>query len=978
MSRINREHDRKGRAPRLLLLAPVALSLLTPPTFAPSARADAPAARAAVDGAPAPDAPLSPAPGLHQTTLPNGMRVWVRPHKMPPGKVTIWMRVGTGSLDEEDDERGLAHFVEHMAFNGTKHFPPGKLVKYFESIGAQFGADQNAFTSFDQTTYQLSLPDVRPATVDKGLLWMADVAARMTFDRREIDEERAVILAELRARKGPDQRLLEKQLPLMFPGSRLAARLPKGDEAVIAAVDRARFVAFARARYRPERTTLLVVGDVEPQAIASRIAAAFRDFRAVGPAAAARTSGVKALAGSRVFVDADPDLPVASVSISSARPLEPVRTVKDHRARLVDRLAATILDRRLAALVEAGAPFRAATTAIQPLVADVALAQVEARGAPERWSDTLKVLATELKRLRAGGFSAGEIEEARKALLARAEEKARREPTLDARVVAAGLHAALAEGRVPLGAEQELGLARALLPAVTAAEIAAAVERAFPPQARFTSVLLPGKAGKAGNGPGAEAQTPLPTTAAVEAALAAAEAAPLVARAGAARIERLLEREPAPGAIVEQAEDRALGVTSATLSNGVRLHARTMTDKKDAVEVQITLAGGALRETAETRGLAQLAGAAAAQPGTRRYTSTQLRDHLSATSVKVGGGAAPDALTFTVRGMPHEIEEGLRVAHLWLLEAKLEPSASARWRERVREAEHRRNGSVEAQVTEAIGPLLAGRDPRTAPVTTAQTRRLTDAAAQAWLDGQLRGAPIEVAIVGDLPKARALALGLKYFGSLPARAPVARAHAEARKIAAPRGPFVERLEVETVTPRAVVALGYRGPELGNVPDRRALLVAANVLQSRLIADLREKRRLTYGAQAALRESTFLVGGGALMAALTVDPAKAEEAARLARGIVEALAASGPTPAELDAAKRQLRNHTENRQREPDYWAAVLARLAFEGRTLDESRDKIATIEALTPEEIRKVLGRYVGEAGRFEIVARPRGAVATP
>ena len=142
------------------------------------------------------DAPLPTDPAIRIGTLANGVTYWVRPHATPPGKITLWMRVGTGSLNEEDGQEGLAHYLEHMAFKGTEHFPAGELISYFESIGLRFGQHQNAFTGFDQTTYTLSLPDTRPETLDKGLLYLADIASRMRLAAEDVDKERSVILEE--------------------------------------------------------------------------------------------------------------------------------------------------------------------------------------------------------------------------------------------------------------------------------------------------------------------------------------------------------------------------------------------------------------------------------------------------------------------------------------------------------------------------------------------------------------------------------------------------------------------------------------------------------------------------------------------------------------------------------------------------------------------------------------------------------------
>src|SRR4051812_16422058 len=190
------------------------------------------------------NAPLPADPNIKIGRLPNGMYYWIRAHKTPPGKIGMWLHVNSGSINEEDSQRGLAHFLEHMAFNGSDNFPAGTLVKYFESIGLRFGQHQNAFTSFDQTTYIISLPDTKKETVGKGMQCLSDFGCRMSLQQAEIDKERGVILEEMRARKGAQQRIIDKLLPILAPGSRLAERMPIGKEEVIKGADRQRFADY--------------------------------------------------------------------------------------------------------------------------------------------------------------------------------------------------------------------------------------------------------------------------------------------------------------------------------------------------------------------------------------------------------------------------------------------------------------------------------------------------------------------------------------------------------------------------------------------------------------------------------------------------------------------------------------------------------------------------------------------------------------
>ena len=197
--------------------------------------------------------------------LSNGVTWLYRQHDNPPGKMALMIHIDTGSLNETEEQRGLAHFIEHMAFNGSENFAPGALIPYFESIGMEFGRDLNAFTSFDQTVYKLDLPDTQPETVDKALMVLSDYAFRLLLPAEEVDKERGVILSELRAGMSAQQRIRDQLFEKLFVNTRIGQRLPIGLEKVISGAPRALLEEYYRTWYRPERTVLMIVGDAAPE-----------------------------------------------------------------------------------------------------------------------------------------------------------------------------------------------------------------------------------------------------------------------------------------------------------------------------------------------------------------------------------------------------------------------------------------------------------------------------------------------------------------------------------------------------------------------------------------------------------------------------------------------------------------------------------------------------------------------------------------
>src|SRR6266850_6605993 len=225
------------------------------------------------------DAPLSQTvpvdPLITVGTLPNGLRYYVRANRQPQARAELRLVVNAGSVLEDEDQRGLAHFVEHMSFNGTLHFPKLDVVNFMQSLGMRFGAHVNANTSFDETVYQLQIPTDNPAVIDRALLALEDWAHNVTFDPTEIDKERGVILEEWRLGLGAGERISNKQFPLLLKGSRYAERLPIGNPDIIRNANPDRLKEFYADWYRPDLMAVVVVGDFDKAAIEAQIKAHF-------------------------------------------------------------------------------------------------------------------------------------------------------------------------------------------------------------------------------------------------------------------------------------------------------------------------------------------------------------------------------------------------------------------------------------------------------------------------------------------------------------------------------------------------------------------------------------------------------------------------------------------------------------------------------------------------------------------------------
>ena len=351
---------------------------------------------------------------VHTATLPNGLKYFVRQNSRPAKRVLLRLAVKTGSLYENDDQLGLAHLIEHMAFNGTTHFKPGELVSYFESIGSRLGPHVNAYTGFEETVYMFDVPADKPEVVEKALTALADFAGGLSLTQEEVDKERGVVIEEWRGGLGAGSRVRDKQFPILFYHSRYADRLPIGKPDVIRNAPVARLRALYDTWYRPDRMAVIAVGDIDPTRIERTITSTFSPLAPRAPAAALPDHTVPLHKDALVSVVTDPELTRSSVSIERKRPREGEQRVADYRRDLVQRMVERMMDERLSELArKPDAKFLSAGVGGGSLSRDVATFSMSASVQDGKLEDGIGALATEAKRVREFGFGASEMDRAK-------------------------------------------------------------------------------------------------------------------------------------------------------------------------------------------------------------------------------------------------------------------------------------------------------------------------------------------------------------------------------------------------------------------------------------------------------------------------------------------------------------------------------------------------------------------------------------
>ena len=357
-------------------------------------------------------------PNVKIGKLPNGLTYYIRQNRHPGNKVELRLVVNAGSILERDDQQGLAHFVEHMAFNGSKNFQKNELVSYLQSIGVDFGADLNASTNFDETVYRLSIPTDKPNALDKGFLILKDWASGLTFEEAEINKERGVVLEELRLGQGPDQRMRDRFFPQLYYGSPYAKRLPLGQKQILETFSRQSLVDFYEEWYRPDLMAVIAVGDLDAAAIETKIKTEFGKIKARRAVKPRPKIQIPDHQETFVAVETDKEAQITLAQIYYKKPLEKIITRADYRQNLLKSLFDSMLNDRLGELTQLPAPpFVLGGANFGRFTRNKACYFMFGASSPENIKQTISTLILENRRVKQFGFTESEFERHKTAFL---------------------------------------------------------------------------------------------------------------------------------------------------------------------------------------------------------------------------------------------------------------------------------------------------------------------------------------------------------------------------------------------------------------------------------------------------------------------------------------------------------------------------------------------------------------------------------
>ncbi|MEE4315574.1 MAG: insulinase family protein [Erythrobacter sp.] len=890
--------------------------------------------------------------------LDNGMRYIVRSNATPPEQGLVQLWVDFGSAAEREDEQGYAHFIEHMAFNGTTNVPEGEMVRLLEREGLAFGADTNASTGFDNTHYRLDLPRNDMDLLDTALMLMRETASEITFDDGAVDREKGIILSERRVRDTYQLRNLIDNLGFLYPGSRISERLPIGTVETIEAADGASMRALYERYYRPENMALIVVGDYDPQAVEAAIVEHFSDWLGepslelppFGPVAMDHAGATD------IFLDPALSEQV-TVSANGAWLGEP-DTVASRRTRVLRQIGYGIINRRLQRLGRMeDPPFRGAAFGTDDFFEEARTTNLLVAAAEGEWQRGLAAAQEEYRRALEFGFTEAEVAEQVANLRQAIESNAAGAATRGNGNFVTGAVTLWRDGQVPTTPESALERWNAHEPEITPETVLAALQAEVVPLdnplIRFQGRTAP---------EGGEA--------ALRAAWYEGMQRPLEAQAEAETVEFAYTDFGTPGQVVSDTVDARLGIREVRFANGVMLNLKQTDLEDDRVLVQINIDGGDLLDTPDNP-LATAMFNSLPVGGLGEHTLDELQSVLAGRRVGISLGSAEETFRFSALTTPRDLELQLQVYTATITDSAYRPTGEAQYYRNVDNWFASRYATPASALSSDIGAILSDDDPRFSLRPKEEYLALTFAGLRDNIADRLANGAIEVALVGDLDEQAAIDLVAATLGTLPAREGSFGAYEQARQRSFTANRALRTISHQGQPDQAMLVMAWPTRDDSDAVENLQLELLERVLQLEVTNVLREELGQTYSPSVDADQSRVYPGYGTFDMSAQVDTSQVDAAREAMLAALETIRSAPVDEDMLLRARQPLLEAYDNALDTNAGWMGLVDRAQSEPERIDRFLNGEDMLRAITPEELHAAALRYLDPAARLELQVLP-------
>lgn len=904
--------------------------------------------------------PIPVSPDVKVGKLPNGLTYYIKKNGKPEKRVELRLVVKAGSILEDDDQQGLAHFNEHMAFDGSKHFQKHELISYLQSIGVKFGADLNAYTSFDETVYELPIPTDKKENLETGFKVLEDWAQGVAFKDDAIDAERPIVLEEARMGKGASDRMQRVLLPELFNGSKYAQRLPIGKEDLLKTFPHDVLRRFYKDWYRPDLMAVVVIGDVDPAQAEKMITEHFAQLKNPEHERPRDYVSIPDRKVSNGLVVTDKEATNNAVQIQYAiRPTPPNKTIGDYRETLVRELFVTMLNQRLQELTQQeNPPFLGAGSSFSTLARGYesfsSLAVLGRNGA----APAIAAVVQETEKARQFGFSADEFDRAKKNILRSYESGYNeREKSESANFASEFIRNFLVQEAIP-GIVNEYHYATELVPGISLDEVNHYAKSETPTDGKKLVVYL-------GSSKEGEA---IPTNAQLLDLVNAAEQAPIVAKEQKAVATSLMAQPPKAGTIASERQIKEIGLTELTLSNGIKVILKPTTFKNDEVLLSAARFGG--QSVFDDKYSARYAASVEGAMGVGSFSPTDVPKVLAGKEVSLSANIGLYSDRISGSAGTSDIESMLQLMYMRMTSPRRDETLYKAFISRAQDSAKNSMSRPESVFDDTVSATLYNNHPRLNRMALPDDFTHIDLDRSMSIFNQRFGSAkgLNVLIVGSFDPEKIKPLIATYIASLP----TGEVAGNFRDLGIRPVTGVVKKDIRVGTePKSKVEMVFTGPSTYSLEESTRFYMLLDVLNLKITDILREKLSLIYSANVSGQLERTPYQHYSITAMLPCAPENTEKVISALFDEINKIKADGPQQADLDKVKLQWMEQHKIQLRTNGYWLNILQDAMLYGTDPANVLSFDTRVNGVTQTDMKDMAKRYFNTENYAQFVQYP-------
>lgn len=901
-------------------------------------------------------------PSVRTGKLANGFTYYIRRNNEPEHRVVMYLANKVGSILETDEEQGLSHFLEHMSFNGTEHFPKSELINYLQKSGVRFGADLNAYTGFDETVYQLPLPTENPEVVKNGLQIMRDWAQGVTLETSEIEKERGVIMEEDRLSKGASDRMQKITLPVMLNNSRYASRLPIGKADVILNFKPDVIRNYYHTWYRPNLQAIIIVGDIDAAKMEQLVKQKFADLN--NPVnEKTRIKYTSSLTGKNQFLRVtDKEMTSTVIQILAKHTEKKIKTEHDYRASLVRNLFNGMLSSRYMELSrQASPPYLDGGANIGEIMAGLDAFKLSVTCRPGELEKGFKAVWRETSRLRRLGFTKTELERAKREYLnsmeAMMQEKDKR--TSDIYVNAYLNH--FLYGVATPGLLKQNEMVSRFIPAVTLAEVNAVAKEYIRETDRDIIIMAPEKD-----------KFSLPAEATVLAWMKEVNNEKMDAFKDDISTLPLLVHAPAGGKIVKEEKDSKTGLTFLTLSNGVNVILKKTNFKNDQIAFHAFTNGGtSLYSDADYQSAANAA-RIISSGGVGNYNASQLEKYLSGKQLSVDPYIDERTQGFIGGTNAKDLESAFSLLYAYATEPRKDPEVFKGIISNAKAAQVNKEDDPATVFDDTVSSVLGNYNIRRTPDNLEKIQQIDlDRAFTIYKERFSNVTGMNLVVVGNIDEVKLKPYLEKYIAALPSNG--TKEAAKDLDINVPEGAISKTLYIGKEE-KATVYLVFSGKFDYDYTSSLKMRALKEALDIRLLERLREEESGVYTPSAEVSTRKLPDGRYGLSISFSCAPSNVEKLIASAVDEVEKLKKNGPPQENIDKFKAEDLHAMQTTMNTNNFWLDYLSEQLVNEEPLDQISNYKQFINGITAEGVKDIADKYLTGKNYIRFVQLPESA----